>query len=74
MTARDVYDVDLSCPKCGATGTATLSELDGWSYIKGDQSVSVDFMPKGFRAVEQKGRPGRLDIECINCSVSARQK
>lgn len=74
MTARDVYDVDLNCPKCGKTGTATLSEADGWSYIKGDQSTSVDFMPVGFSAVERKGRTGRFDIECTNCGVSARQK
>ena len=47
MTARDRWERELKCPVCGKTGTARISEADGWEF-QNDQSTRVDFTPDGF--------------------------
>lgn len=70
--ARDEYSEKLSCPKCGRTGTADLSEADGFAYGR-NQRTKVEFMPPGFKRVSKPDRPSGLDIYCEGCNVSARQ-
>ena len=70
MTARDRFTAKLVCPKCNHTGEAKLSQEDGWSYITGDMSTSVDHLPDGFKVVKDNSLGG-VDIYCATCSVSA---
>jgi Zn ribbon nucleic-acid-binding protein len=70
MTARDRWQVDLHCPKCGNSGTANLWQEDGWSFSNGDQSTHIDSLPEGFRAQPQKS--GALKFFCAKCEIEAR--
>ncbi|WP_141678195.1 hypothetical protein U8P73_15045 [Rhizobium beringeri] len=56
MTARDRWEVELKCPVCGKTGTAEVSQADGWAF-KNDQSTRVDDTPEGFDYEFKDGRP-----------------
>lgn len=47
MTARDRWTQTLKCPVCGKTGTADVSQADGWEFER-DQSTRVDHTPDGF--------------------------
>ena len=38
---------NLSCPNCGKTGTARLSQADGWT-------VHVDKLPEGFYFIQSE--------------------
>ena len=70
MTARDRFTSNLECPECGKTGTAHLSQADGWSYMR-DRSTSVDDLPEGFRAKRVEGIPD-LEFYCIACDVEVK--
>jgi len=71
MTARDKFVANLKCPSCGRTGVAKLSELDGYSYAFGDKSTTVEFLPEGFKIVDQKSSLASIDLYCDQCDVSA---
>jgi hypothetical protein len=71
MSARDRFTANLRCPKCGRTGIAKLSELDGYSYARGDQSTKVDLLPEGFKIVDRKSGLASVDLFCVKCDVSA---
>jgi hypothetical protein len=71
LTARDRFTAALKCPKCGREGEARLSELDGWSYAKGDKTTQVDALPDRFRVVAQPSWYGTVGIYCATCNVSA---
>lgn len=71
MTARDRFTAKLECPVCYKTGEARLSEEDGWSYLRGNRSTDVDFLPEGFKVVDRPSKMGQVDIFCLECNVSA---
>ena len=54
MTARDRFTHDLTCPQCGKTGVAEVSQADGWSVMR-DDSTSIDQMPEGFGDIRKRG-------------------
>jgi len=56
MSARDRWDIQLKCPICGKTGTADVSQADGWAFER-DSSTRVDSVPDGFDYRMEKGRP-----------------
>jgi hypothetical protein len=74
MTARDKFPAELRCPKCGREGVAQLSEEDGWAYMKGNRSTSVDHLPDGFKVVKKLSYYGDVDIFCATDDVSALKK
>lgn len=69
MTARDRWTVLLLCPQCGVSGTARVSQEDGWSFINGDQSTRIDFVPPGFKNVSTA--EASYNFYCENCNCSA---
>jgi len=69
--AKDRFEAQLKCPKCGREGVAKLEEEDGWSFMKGDQTTKVKQLPNGFKVVDQPSRMGSVDLHCKDCSVSA---
>jgi predicted RNA-binding Zn-ribbon protein involved in translation (DUF1610 family) len=71
MTARDRWTADLRCPKCGNSGSAHLSQEDGWSFSNGDQSTQIDSVPDGFRAQRTKSSFG-IKFFCVNCGIEAK--
>ena len=71
MAARDRFTYNLKCPECGATGVANASQEDGWSYLNGDQSTSIDSVPDGFI---DKSTGARKDIHCAACECSVEMK
>ena len=46
-----------------------MSELTG-SRV-GDYLPSVDELPLGFKAIKSESRLGSIDIQCIDCGISA---
>jgi len=57
MTARDRWETELRCPVCGKTGTAELSQAEGWAFER-DQSTRVDYTPDGFDyEIDKNGMP-----------------
>jgi hypothetical protein len=71
MTARDRFKAYLKCSKCGKTGVAALSELDGYSYRPGQTTTMVDHLPRGFKIVNQPSDLASVDLFCEKCDVSA---
>jgi hypothetical protein len=50
MGARDKYNVNIQCPKCGAAGAMKVSEADGYSARSGpDRHITP---PDGFSVVQ----------------------
>jgi hypothetical protein len=56
VTARDRWEQDLMCPVCERTGTARVSQADGWEY-QNDQSTRVDHIPDGFGYSQEPNGP-----------------
>jgi predicted RNA-binding Zn-ribbon protein involved in translation (DUF1610 family) len=67
MTARDRFTHDLTCPQCGKAGVAEVSQADGWSFMR-DDNTTVDEMPEGFQDIRQQGDK-RPIYECIDCGL-----
>ncbi len=70
MAARDRFTHKLTCPQCGKTGIAEVSQGDGWVFMR-DDVTTVDYMPEGFRDVRKSGER-RPVYECIDCGVVVR--
>lgn len=68
---RDNFNAPLKCPKCGLEGVAELSQADGWSYLKGNRTTSVDHLPAGFKVVQKPSYYGEIDLFCEADDVSA---
>jgi hypothetical protein len=71
MAARDNFSMDYRCQECGAAGTIHFSQADGWAWLKGDQSTTVESIPAEFEAVPNKGVENGHDIVCRMCSTQA---
>jgi hypothetical protein len=69
MTARDRFSVNLSCPSCGATGTADLSEADGHAYLRGETSTALDRLDGPF---DYEDHPQKYVFKCRACGVRAK--
>src|SRR5215831_13186791 len=69
MTANEHWSYQLVCPKCGKTGTADETELDGWPYMRaierGNQYRWVR-TSDGFKVVQPKN-PMMADVVCAEC-------
>ena len=61
MMVLDRWTEKLRCPHCGKTGTARLSQVDGWS-------VHIDSVPEGFIVV---GPDRGSNFYCASCNRPA---
>lgn len=71
MAARDRWEVEVKCPKCGHTGAVDVSE-DDHPFMRGD-TRTIDAVSAGFTA-DLEGLPGRVVATCTTCSVKATQR
>jgi hypothetical protein len=60
----------LKCPGCGRVAVAGLSKCDGHTN-RPDDPINVDYLPKGFKVVNQKSCVANIDLVCEKCGVSA---
>jgi transposase len=54
MSARDRYDMNLTCPQCKQKGKVYISENDGWAYLRGNVDRQIDGTSKGFHLTNDK--------------------
>jgi hypothetical protein len=66
MAARDRYEIDLNCPKCGKTGSAKISE-DDHPWLRGDIGRRVDELSEGFSSFIPGTNSAGLQIYCLAC-------
>ena len=62
----------LTCPKCGKTGTAEESELDGWPYmnaIRSGNNYRWVRVSEGF-GITKPNNPIVSDLICVECKVT----
>lgn len=71
MTATDRWEIDIACPKCGATGTGNVFQYDGWSFAS-DSRTHVSSVSSGFRIEEARSRHQTDKIFCEGCEVQVR--
>lgn len=67
MAARDRWETDLKCPKCGLTGHAMMSEEDH-PWVGSDFGRSIDSLSEGFKVVHRKPSQNS-EILCAECNV-----
>lgn len=71
MTARDRYTVTLTCPQCGVTGKANVSENDSrWS----GPEFSVESVPDGFVYSHPSPFPQHAKFSCAKCRVVVNER
>jgi hypothetical protein len=68
MTARDRWEIDIACPKCGAMGAGDVYQYDGWSFAS-DSRTHVQSVSQGFRIEEAKSKHDSDAIFCITCEI-----
>jgi formate-dependent nitrite reductase cytochrome c552 subunit len=61
MIALDRWVENLRCPVCRKTGTARLSQTDGWR-------VHMESVPEGFKVV---GPEYASNFYCASCNLPA---
>lgn len=72
MAARDRFEINLQCVKCGVSGTAEVSEEDHpWMRSPG---FSVDSLPEGFKLIRESEFREKTEIACIQCGVLVHPK
>lgn len=59
----------LDCPACGRTGTADVTENDGWSFVKGDRGRRIHSLPAGYVVIKHGESHGEQTI--IQCACGA---
>ena len=70
MSARDRWRVKLTCPKCGASGIAEMSEYGGrWLGPYSDIGFSVDAVSEGFRVVHEGKFSNETTFKHTPCEV-----
>jgi hypothetical protein len=52
MTGRDQWTETLRCSRCGKMGSVDVSQANGQAFHDGDQTVRVDYISNGFKAVQ----------------------
>ena len=57
---KDEWNERLRCPKCGKSGTASLSQDNG-------DTPSIQLVPDGFKIVDTEHGP---DFRCADCDVA----
>ncbi|MNQ75879.1 hypothetical protein D3C85_906870 [compost metagenome] len=67
MAARDRWERSLSCPKCGLTGPADISENDYPFMRRPDRTI--DYLSNGFRVVQPALPSAMPEIHCSTCNV-----
>lgn len=67
MAARDRWNYDVTCPKCGNSGTVHVSE-DDHPWMR-DPHFSVDEVPPGFQVLETGRNAMTTVIGCVACGV-----
>ncbi len=58
----------LKCPGCGRAAVAGLSKCDN---SRPNDAINIDYLPKGFKVVNQKSCVADVDLVCEKCGVSA---
>jgi len=71
MTATDRWEMSLTCPKCGATGTADVYQYEGWSFSNDDRT-HVSSVSQGFRAQSATSKREVDKIFCEECGVQVK--
>jgi hypothetical protein len=71
MTSRDHWAERLHCRNCDTTGEAEFSQACGHAYASGDQDVSVDRVPIGFKVVRSEYGSS---FYCARCEASVDQQ
>ena len=64
---RHTYQMDLLCPRCGATGIANVAQIDDGYTNKLD--FNVDHVTKGFFVSKLTNTPATTEILCTRCSM-----
>jgi hypothetical protein len=67
MTARDTWGFEITCPRCGHTGTVSVSEEDH-RYMPAAH-FEVDSVSEGFRIQKMGASASTIEITCSTCNV-----
>jgi hypothetical protein len=67
MAARDRFEVQVTCPKCGAQGEAKVSE-DDYPFMRSPR-FSVDELPAGFEVSKRAAHRKDTVLIHIPCKV-----
>jgi len=70
MAARDRFELDLTCPQCGATGTAQVSE-DDYPFMRSPH-FRIDEIPAGFVMTKAAATRHETEAMCSKCKVPFR--
>jgi hypothetical protein len=62
MAARDRFQLELECPKCGHVGIAAVSE-DDHPYMK-SPGFAFDKIPEGFSIIELSEYRQKNKLKC----------
>jgi hypothetical protein len=65
--ARDRWETDLKCPKCGLSGHAKISE-ENHPWVGIDYGRPIDGFSEGFVVVFRKPSHDS-DILCVKCNI-----
>ena len=67
--ARNQWNIEFACPRCGKRGKASLSE-ETHAWVHGDPGRRVDLLSAGFAIVEAGPLSADTKIVCGSCGVS----
>ena len=70
MAARGSYRVNLTCPNCGRSGEAQVSE-DDYPFM-GSVRFTVDAVSEGFALKTQGENTSTTEFICTKCDVLAK--
>jgi hypothetical protein len=70
MAARGSYRVNLTCPKCGRSGEANVSEDD--YPLMGSVRFRVDAVSEGFALKAEGENTSTTEFICTKCDVLAK--
>jgi hypothetical protein len=70
MGSREHYNVRVTCPSCGRSGTASWSEWDRPTPYSGT-GRRLESVPPGFIVGSEKDKDGDPSLVCEACGVAA---
>ena len=62
MAARDHFEITITCPSCGRTGSAPASEKD-YPFMR-NPDFRVGQLPDGFTLARKASRRGDTEVGC----------
>lgn len=65
MTAKDRWTINLECKACGITGTARVSQEDGWAF-KNNPETTIDGIEGLFSGIDGT-KTSSPKFTCKNC-------